>query len=447
MKTKKLKLRGRVSSLVLSVVLVLMAPLSIFFVFAALLFSFLNKSNKLPVTVNKRVLLTGGKMTKSLQLARLFCRAGYQVHLAETEKYSCSGHAYSNCVTSFHLLPNQEKGFDEYRKKIEEIVKREKVDFLMPVASPSAVYFDARLKDHLSPDVSVFHFDEKTLSMLDDKFRMCRAARRIGLSAPETYLITSSGELDSLELLRSGKKYILKSVVYDPVERLNRPLLPFSGFKEYVEDLQISKNRPWVLQEYIEGEEFCTHSVVHKGRIVLHCCCHSSDFQLRYRHVEKPEIREWIKKFVDQYKLSGQISFDFIIKADGTVMPIECNPRTHSAITCFYNSSRVAASYFDESETTDKKLVNQPDPTARETYWLYHELWALLCSRTFRSIFEKLSLLYSGKEAIFDVKDPIPFLMVNHWQIPVLLFKAFLSGKPWLRIDFNIGKLVEVGGD
>jgi len=71
----------------------------------------------------------------------------------------------------------------------------------------------------------------------------------------------------------------------------------------------------------------------------------------------------------------------------------------------------------------------------------------LLCSRTVSSIRDKLSLFYSGKEAIFDVKDPIPFLMVNHWQIPVLLFKAFLNGKPWLRIDFNIGKLVEVGGD
>ena len=113
--------------------------------------------------------------------------------------------------------------------------------------------------------------------------------------------------------------------------------------------LRISEDRPWVLQEYVEGSEFCTHSVVHNGRIVLHCCCHSSDFQLRYLHVEKPEILEWIEKFVAQY--------------------------------------------------------------------------------------------------IFDVEDPIPFLMVNHWQIPALLFKAFLSGKPWLRIDFNIGKLVEAGGD
>ena len=124
MKKERLKLRGRFTSLILSAVLVLMAPLSITVVFSVLLYSYLRKANKTSVNIKKRVLLTGGKMTKSLQLARLFHRAGYQVLLAETEKYSCSGHAYSNCVTSFHLLPDQEKGFDEYRKKIEEIVKR-----------------------------------------------------------------------------------------------------------------------------------------------------------------------------------------------------------------------------------------------------------------------------------------------------------------------------------
>ena len=182
MKKERLKVRGRLTSLILSAVLVLMAPLSITVVFSVLLYSYLRKANKTSVNIKKRVLLTGGKMTKSLQLARLFHRAGYQVLLSETEKYSCSGHAYSNCVTSFHLLPDQEKGFDEYQRKIVEIVKREKVDILIPVASPSAVYFDAKLKNYLSSDVSIFHFDEEILSMLDDKFRMCQA-KSLGLSA------------------------------------------------------------------------------------------------------------------------------------------------------------------------------------------------------------------------------------------------------------------------
>ena len=40
-----------------------------------------------------------------------------------------------------------------------------------------------------------------------------------------------------------------------------------------------------------------------------------------------------------------------------------------------------------------------------------------------RSILESCPSLLG--EAIFDVEDPIPFLMVNHWQIPVLLLKPF----------------------
>ena len=52
-----------------------------------------------------------------------------------------------------------------------------------------------------------------------------------------------------------------------------------------------------------------------------------------------------------------------------------------------------------------------------------------------------------GKDAIFDWSDPLPFLMVHHAQIPWLLLRSLLRGKDWIRIDFNIGKLVEPAGD
>ena len=41
----------------------------------------------------------------------------------------------------------------------------------------------------------------------------------------------------------------------------------------------------------------------------------------------------------------------------------------------------------------------------------------------------------------------LPFLMVHHWQITLLLLKNLFKLKGWTRIDFNIGKLVELGGD
>ena len=37
--------------------------------------------------------------------------------------------------------------------------------------------------------------------------------------------------------------------------------------------------------------------------------------------------------------------------------------------------------------------------------------------------------------------------MVHHAQIPWLLLENLLRGRSWIRIDFNIGKLVEPAGD
>jgi hypothetical protein len=37
--------------------------------------------------------------------------------------------------------------------------------------------------------------------------------------------------------------------------------------------------------------------------------------------------------------------------------------------------------------------------------------------------------------------------MVHHWQIPLLLLDDLRKRKGWVRIDFNIGKLVQIGGD
>jgi hypothetical protein len=60
---------------------------------------------------------------------------------------------------------------------------------------------------------------------------------------------------------------------------------------------------------------------------------------------------------------------------------------------------------------------------------------------------QRLQIITQGKDAIFEWNDPLPFLMVHHWQIPLLLLGNLRNPKEWIRIDFNIGKLVEIGGD
>jgi len=58
-----------------------------------------------------------------------------------------------------------------------------------------------------------------------------------------------------------------------------------------------------------------------------------------------------------------------------------------------------------------------------------------------------LSQMLTGGDAILAGDDPMPFLAMYLIQIPSLLALELLSGKPWLKIDFCIGKIVKEGGD
>ena len=55
--------------------------------------------------------------------------------------------------------------------------------------------------------------------------------------------------------------------------------------------------------------------------------------------------------------------------------------------------------------------------------------------------------LAGEREAVFDPADPLPFLALNHLQLPWLLLGTMARGTPWKKPDFAIGKVVELGGD
>lgn len=155
--------------------------------------------------------------------------------------------------------------------------------------------------------------------------------------------------------------------------------------------------------------------------------------------VDEPLIERWVQTFISELGLTGQISLDFMKSSDGQVYAIECNPRTHSAITLFDDPVALAHAYLD-----DDVAPIRPRPTSRPTYWIYHEVWRLL-SEPHR--WQRLSTIVRGTDAIFDWSDPLPFFLVHHLQIPLLLLRNLRRGQGWVRIDFNIGKLVEAAGD
>ncbi|HEY2220777.1 ATP-grasp enzyme [Actinomycetospora sp.] len=390
----------------------------------------------------RTVLLSGGKMTKALALARAFHAAGHRVVLVESARYRLTGHRFSRAVDAFHTVPAPED--PGYVDALVDVVRREGVDVYVPVCSPASSWYDALAKPVLEQYCEVLHGDAEAIATVDDKAAFAAAARSSGLAVPDTHRVTSADDVAEFDFPPGGPAYVLKSIPYDPVARLDLTPLPRPTLAQttaVAAAKPISPGTPWILQAFVRGQEYCTHGTARDGRLQVYCCCESSAFQLNYAAVDHPEIERWVTRFVAERGLTGQYSFDLIVDDDGRPVAIECNPRTHSAITMFYDQpAALAAAYLGDVDGTVR-----PSTTSRPTYWLYQELWRLLTTPT--TALERLRVLRRGKDAIFDLHDPLPFLLVHHLQIPALLWATLLAGRDWLRIDVNIGKLVEPAGD
>ncbi|QDH10932.1 ATP-grasp enzyme [Nocardioides dongxiaopingii] len=389
----------------------------------------------------RTVLVSGAKMTKALVLARLFHAAGHRVVLVETARYRLTGHRFSNAVDAFHVVPDPTS--PDYAAALLRVVEEEGVDVWVPVSSPASSLPEAQAAELLAGRCEVVHLDTGTLRRVDDKHAFAEMAAEVGLAVPATHRITDPQQVLDFDFAAHPGPWVLKSIPYDPVRRLDLTPLPRptpAATAAFVRDLPISPDQPWILQELLTGTEWCTHGTARDGRLLVWACCRSSAWQLTYEQVEHPAIRAWVERFVAAHRLTGQVSFDFMEDAGGTVRAIECNPRTHSAITLLAGRPDVAAAYLDD----DADPV-EPAAGTRPTYWVHHELWqAVRHPATART---RLRTIRRGTDAVLDGHDPWPFLALHHLHLPSLLLQNLRAGRPWLKIDVNIGKLVEPAGD
>ena len=389
------------------------------------------------------VLVSGGKMSKAGLIARAFARAGHRVVLAETAKYRLTGHRFSRAVDAFAVLP--EPDAPDYADALRAVVEAHGVDVYVPVCSPVASVHDSAAVPVLAPFCRTVHLDPATCERVDDKHRFSEMARAKGLAAPKSYRITDPQQVIDHDWSGETRPFIIKSIRYDAIRRLDLTRLPRPSRAEtesFVRGLPISESNPWVMQEFIEGREYCTHGTVVDGRLTVHIACESSPFQINYAHDGRADMRDWVERFVDGTDMTGQISLDFIeAEDDGRLYAIECNPRTHSAITLFKGADGLAEAYLGARDTP-----LEPPASARPTYWLAHELFRLVTGHGMPRR-ERLKTILRGRDAVFSWSDPLPFFMLHHVHIPSLLLRELREGRGWHRIDVNIGKLVQAGGD
>ena len=395
-------------------------------------------------------------MTKSLVMARHFKKAGFFVLGVTSPKYRYVMSRFSKAFEKVYVIPDARTQPEDYIKSLVQILKKYKVEWFIPICAPATELVDGRARDYLVKNkiCKVLHFDEKTTLKLGNKFEFSKWAESLGLNVPEYTKITDPQQVIDYKISR-GKRYVLKRIKYDPTRRGVPILLPMSAeldTENFLTSLNISTDNPWILQQFIEGREYCAHATVVDHKIKLYTDSKSSATQLNYQHVGQPLIYKWVEEFIKKSKLStGQLCFDFIEDSDGNVFPIECNPRVHSAITSFYNQSDVIEACFGDFNSNRLPLI--PTLSSRMTYWLPEEISRLfkllINSDVFRNIKKMergLINMLKGKYIIFSTDDPWPALGV-HLHFISLLIPKIINGSRWTRLEFCIGKIVELEGD
>src|SRR5579875_2052395 len=124
-------------------------PVNLALTGVALLRSAVAATPRSPAAEPRTIMVSGGKMTKALQLARSFHAAGHRVILIESAKYRFTGHRFSRAVDRFCTVPRPQS--PDYATALLAIVRAENVDVYVPVCSPVSSYYDALAKPVLAP--------------------------------------------------------------------------------------------------------------------------------------------------------------------------------------------------------------------------------------------------------------------------------------------------------
>ena len=419
------------------------------------------------------VLVSGVGMAKGLAIARAFHREGHTVIGADFEpnQIPVSGR-FSRSLHKFYQLPKSSPSdASSYIDGLINIIKNEHVELWVSCSGVASAVEDGHAADairKLTPCKTI-QFGASLTETLHGKHSFIESCRKMGLNAPTTQLITSVEDavlfLHQQPDTEAKKQFIVKSVGLDDAVRADMTLLPRGSVEEtrkHISRLSPSAFNSFVLQQFISGPEYCTHSIVIRGKVRAFTSCESAGILMHYKALPiDSELAQAMLKYTQIYAantgrdMTGHFSMDFLVESDGRgrkldlierIYPIECNPRAHTAVLLFENDSKgMVEAYLSLLDSCGEGMeMSICTPTSTNGYfWVGHDLvehiispfWNFVNLRcTSPSMINQWMIfvkhILSGKEGTFVVWDPWPawWLYCVYWP---LTFTVTISKRSW----------------
>lgn len=431
---------GRVKSTPFAIAALLTLPVSLVIYFLTSILAFFTRPRPAKRS-GLSILVSGGRTTKALVHVRQFSRAGHRVILVEEESHWFCAARYSNCVDRFYTLPDPLQSQSQYTAALLRIVLKERIDIFVPCCGVATTICDGIAKAELAKHCTVLQFNEEMGRSLDKKDLFMEACRANGLSVPTTITVRSVEDVMKYNFSSDprGRRYIMKCIGVDDRTRNDLTKFPYepkSKMIAHLQSLNITEENPYILQEFLDGKEYCCQSIAYKGTIRTFSACASSDVLMNYRHIAplpasdpssttesiiSQAMLDFASAFSSKMELTGPIAFDFITTSDGRLLPIEANPRTHTANTNFYGSRGYEMAYTKLAHNSNQAYhwPVYPNFDSRPTYWIGHELFNLLfpfCTTKPVALTEFFGRIWNEREAEWDLHDCLPFVALYHWQ-------------------------------
>ncbi|MER8674750.1 hypothetical protein NKI46_03920 [Mesorhizobium sp. M0615] len=312
---------------------------------------------------NSTVLITGARAPVALHLARLLHGAGRRVILADSPARPIA--AASTACAAYHRLPPPRFAAGAYAKAVEALVRAEGIELVIPTCEE--VFYLGRFWQHRAMPARLFAPEMAMLARVHDKHAFIRLAQSLGLDVPETILLQSEADLD-------GVRGQSRELVFKPVwSRFARDVL-LRPSPDELDAVRPSPAAPWVAQRYIAGEEISAYAVAVEGELKA-LALYSSLYRagmgagICFEPVGDAAARRFVETFVAGAGWTGQISFDLMRENNGTVLPLECNPRAVSGLHFFRDPRRFADAVLEDGAEV-KPDVTAPQ-TVRLAMWIY----------------------------------------------------------------------------
>lgn len=276
------------------------------------------------------ILMTCGRFYPSVALVRSLHASGARVDAADSYKLSPSLH--SKAVDKCHVVAAPAHEPLRFVEDIAAIVKDRKIDLIVP--SFEEGFFVARYSDAIPADIFTPPFS--TIEVLHNKARFVELCGELGLPTPRTVVVGGLDALrEALEQFKSGD-FVARPAFSRGGQTYFTNHGPRAG-EMTVDDCRPTRDNPWLLQEFVDGHDACSMSIVRNGRIIVHCVYQPTvaaigGSAVQFETIEDFGTLEVASALAAKFDYTGFLCLDYRMAADGFMM-IECNPRTTAG--CF----------------------------------------------------------------------------------------------------------------